>query len=190
MPPLSEYPPTSREISAGRSSLPEHQKFACSPGSGAKSFKFLRKRPRAHAGETRAFPAEESLKNDDGASGRSEGGGEKSASNGVLSGSRIAGKFSRRSRPKLSSNYRQTIVATDLVFGPCSIRRAENLPELRSFASLCIFAQRNFHFNSSVCFSRRRVTVLCSRPPAPLLNGGYRVGDFRSRATQKMSKNS
>lgn len=50
-------------ISQGKVLL-EHQKFAYSPGIGAESFKFLRKRPRAHAGKTQAIPAEESLKND------------------------------------------------------------------------------------------------------------------------------
>lgn len=52
-----------RYISQGKVLL-EHQKFAYSPGIGAESFKFLRKRPRAHAGKTQAIPAEESLKND------------------------------------------------------------------------------------------------------------------------------
>lgn len=49
-------------------------------------------------------------------------------------------KVSRRgwSHPKLSSNYRQTIVATDLVFGAGSIRRAENLAKVRFFAKVYI----------------------------------------------------
>lgn len=55
---------------------------------------------------------------------------------------------------ELSSNYRQTIVATDLVFRTApSIRRAENLGQVRRLANACI-RQRNLHFNGSVCFRR------------------------------------
>lgn len=69
---------------------------------GAKSFKFLRKRPRAHAGKTRALPAEESLKNDWGAKERKEK-KKKNARKRVLSGSRIVEKF--RVEGDLARNY-------------------------------------------------------------------------------------
>jgi len=65
-PPLSGHSPASRDISRKGQVLPEYQKLECSRGVEAKSFKFLRKRPRAHAGGTHALLAEESLKNDGG----------------------------------------------------------------------------------------------------------------------------
>lgn len=108
----------------------------------AKSFKFLRKRPRAHAGKTRALPAEESLKNDWEQKREKK---KKSEEKGII---RLANrrKVSRRgwSRPKLSLNYRQTIVATDLVFEP---RRVYDVPKILCgssplLASVCIHTKK------------------------------------------------
>lgn len=88
---------------------------------GAESFKFLRKRPRAHAGKTQALLAEKSLKNDWGGGKREREREEKKAGEkGYYPARESLKSFASRviSRPKLSSNYRQTIVATDLVFMP------------------------------------------------------------------------
>jgi len=74
----------------------------------------------------RVLPIEESLKNDE------EKEEKKKREKRVLSSSRIARKFRGWSRSKLFSNYRQTIVATDLVFG---LRQVYDVPKiLRNFS--------------------------------------------------------
>lgn len=72
----------------------------------------------------------------------------------VLSYSRIAEKF--RAEGDLARNYPQTIVKLSLLLTLFSVRTVYDVPKiLRKFAPLRlrIFAQRHFHFNSSVCRS-------------------------------------
>lgn len=129
--PLSGHSLASRDISRKAKFCWNHQKFVCSPGMEAKSFKFLRKRPRAHAGKTRALPAEESLKNDWGQKREKR---KKMRGKGYYptresSKSFVSRVISPETILKLSSNYR--------CYWPCfraasSVRRAENL--VRKFA--------------------------------------------------------
>lgn len=107
----------------------------------------------------------------------------------VLSSSRIVEKF--RVEGDLAWNYPQTIVKLSLLLTLFSSRPEcttcrKSCAEVRPFSRVCAFAQRNFHFNSSVCFSccaaPVSATVLCSA----LL---YWVETLNSRFSESQPKN-
>lgn len=109
---------------------------------GAKSFKFLRKRPRAHAGKIRALPTEESLKNDWGAKEREKK--KKTLGKGYYPARESSKSFASRvispeTILKLSSNYR--------CYWPCfraasSVRRAENLARKFAPSRKCVHSHK------------------------------------------------